>query len=180
MNWVDQPAERPILLLTAPGGIPEVLGDLAGSLEHREIDSLEEVDDSSTPAVLILTDALLQDAGTDAVGCLPESVVILSSGAAAREAAESAGRLFFPLEDVPDADTAQRILRSALGYAAAVWGTLDSRSQLSQVRRLARPPGGILQKPTKPNQRLGALLGALLLLVLIIYVTQNDFVRLFS
>ena len=134
MTPVDHLTERPILLLTAHGGIPEVLGDFAGSLKHREIESLGKVDDSFAPSVLILTDALLQDAGTDAVGELPPSVAILSSGPAAREAAESAGRLFFPLEDVPDADTAQRILRSALGYAAAVWGALESRSELSQVQ----------------------------------------------
>ena len=101
MTWVDHLAERPILLLTGPGGIPEVLGDAARFLRHREIESLGEVDDSCTPSVLILTDALLQGGGVDALGRLPNSVAILSSGPAARVVAKSAGGLFFfPLEDM--------------------------------------------------------------------------------
>jgi HD-GYP domain-containing protein (c-di-GMP phosphodiesterase class II) len=132
---VDHRTERPILLLTAPGEIPEVLGDAARSLRRREIESLTEVDESCLPAVLLLTDALLQGGGVSALGRLPNSVAILSSGPAARVVAKSAGgHFFFPLEDVPDADVAERLLRSALGYAAATRGIQESRSELNQVQ----------------------------------------------
>ncbi len=139
----------------------EALTPLPGGLEHREIDSLEELQDVATPGVLILSDALLRDASADVVEGLPQTVAVLSSGPAAKEAAKSAGRLFFPLDDVPDPDAAQMILRSAVRYASAIGGDLESRSELSRVQselQELNKIGMALMSERNPDRLLGLIL----------------------
>ncbi|MBI4539225.1 MAG: GAF domain-containing protein [Gemmatimonadetes bacterium] len=151
------------ILYAARGATHPALRSLEDELEIQDIGRIAEAAAShDAPAILLLTDVLAADAGALAsLRALPEHVVVVSKGDAARHAAQSAGRLFLALDAARDDEAVLALLRGAAQHAATLLGACRARQQLermsSELRELNRI-GLALMSERDPDRLLGMIL----------------------
>ena len=119
-------------VLAAPGTAPGVTRDLGDEVEVREVPVSGEIEAPDTPAVLLLSTALLSQSSGDLTH-LPDHLVFVATDAGGRDAGVRAGRLFLSLNDLSGEAAVLRALRSAAHHSAALLSQTRTRDQLKQL-----------------------------------------------
>lgn len=146
------------LVFAAAGEAPEALDGLGDGCRIVEIASLAGVTVEDEAAILILSGGI---SDADSLSSVPEHVVVLAKGRAARETAEGAGRLFLDLDDLNSDDAQLRALRSAAQASATRLAASRAASQLDQVHRDLQglnEVGMALMSERDPDRLLGMIL----------------------
>ena len=125
-------AQARFTVLAAPGTAPPVARDLGDEVEVQELSGSGEIEVPDTPAVLLLSTALLSQA-SDSLMRLPDHVVFVATDPEGRDAGVKAGRLFLSLDDLSGEAAILRALRSAAHHSAALLSKTRTRSQLEEL-----------------------------------------------
>ena len=125
-------AQARFTVLAAPGTAPGVTRDLGHEVDVREVAGPGEIEAPDTPAVLLLSTALLSQA-SGGLTRLPEHLVFVATDAEGRDAGERAGRLFLSLNDLSGETAVLRALRSAAHHSAALLSQTRARARFEQL-----------------------------------------------
>ena len=125
-------AQARFTVLAAPGTAPPVTRDLGDEVEVRELPGPGEIEVPDTPAVLLLSTALLSQA-SDNLTSLPDHVVFVATDPEGQDAGAKEGRLFLSLNDLSGKAAVLRALRSAAHHSAALLSQTRARSQLEEL-----------------------------------------------
>ena len=125
-------AQARFTVLAAPGTAPPVTRDLGDEVEVRELPGPGEIEVPDTPAVLLLSTALLSQA-SDSLTRLPDHVVFVATDPEGRDAGVKAGRLFLSRNDLSGEAAILRALRSAAHHSAALLSQTRTRAQLEEL-----------------------------------------------